>query len=85
MSPRPPKGLSYPIAGLPNPPPGTDMDPSIIKHLRDLNVVLQRELSDRPRNNEVTRLLLLSPNGSLWEIKVADDGTLTTEALFTQP
>lgn len=84
MSNRPAKGLTPALSNLPSPPPGSAIDPSTIKHFRDLNVALARELNARPRRGELTQLLLFSPSGSLFEIRVADDGTLSASQLFEQ-
>lgn len=84
MSPRPPKGNAYAMVGLPNVPPGVNLDPSVTKHLQDLNVVLQREFESRSRKGEATEITLLSPDGSLWRILVDDAGGLSTEKLFSQ-
>lgn len=63
-------------------PPSVPRDLSL--YLRDFSTSLSKELSSYVRKDQsVGSILLASPNGSVYSVAVADDGTLVTTAVFT--
>lgn len=53
--------------------------PELAVHLRDLSACVQMELRARTRDDVGHRsIILLSPDGSSWEVTVDDTGTLIT-------
>lgn len=54
-------------------------DPALDKYLRDLSVAIQKELALKYSLTTPTdSVLLVSPDGSVYTVAVADDGTLNT-------
>lgn len=61
------------------PVPAGLKDPAVTDYLQRLAVVLQRSDRNAVRTDTaVGSVLLVSPNGSVYTVGVADDGTVTT-------
>lgn len=61
-----------------------NLSPELRRWLRDFSTSLDHELRPYVRNDvAVGSILLVSPNGSVYSVAVADDGTLNTTAVFT--
>lgn len=60
--------------------------PEITKYLGTLVDYLRRELAKRPpANTAVDSILLASPNGSVYTVRVTDIGTLETTLAYETP
>lgn len=60
--------------------------PEILRYLTTLVDYLRRELMKRPpANTAVDSILLASPNGSVYTVRVTDTGTLETSLAYETP
>lgn len=56
-----------------------------LKYLGELSAALSKEFDKRTPDGEVRReLFLQSPDGGVWQVNVADDGTLSTTKVGQQ-
>lgn len=62
----------------------SDLPINLQLYLRDFSTGLQQEFTRYvPKDVGVASILLVSPNGSVYSVAVADDGTLNTTAVQT--
>lgn len=60
--------------------------PGVLRYLTTLVEYLRRELMRRPpANTAVDSILLASPNGSVYTVRVTDTGTLETTLAYEAP
>jgi hypothetical protein len=70
---------------MPRLSPTAVVEPALRHFLNDLLAAIDFELKNRPKETEVQKVLIQSPNGSVWAIGVSDSGVVSATAVFTQP
>lgn len=73
-----------PVRPQPNiPPPPPAMDPTVRNYMTVVVRSVLSALAEKlDRRSPTDSILLASPNGSVYTVKVADDGTLITELAY---
>lgn len=66
-----------------NPPSLPHNEEGIFSYLRELSKYLVREFRKRPeKDTAVDSVILVSPNGSVYTVRVDDAGALTTTLMY---